>query len=163
MSSFNELGFKKPKQSIFRQRRRMKIEVEGKSMTEQSHKDSCDINTILRRYQKTGILEHVNKYQGKYMEYPDSTTFHDAMNLVAEANSLFESIPSQIRAEFDNDPSKFIDFMQNPDNREKMEDMGLSSEHLPLSEKEILAQEAAKAATKEPAAPPEPPPKEGSE
>lgn len=113
-----------------RKRRRVAISF-GESMTEQSHKKSCDINTILNRYKKTGIINHINNMQGKYEDYPSSIDFHLMQTKIAVAKSMFESIPSNIRAKFENDPGKFLDFASNPENREAMLEMGFSEEHLP--------------------------------
>ena len=34
--------------------------------TRQSMRDECDINAIMRKYIKTGAIDHVNKYSGEY-------------------------------------------------------------------------------------------------
>lgn len=100
-------------------------------LTEQSHKDSCDIHFILKKSEKTGILEHVNAHKGTYGDMPTGDEFHNHMNIIANAETLFETIPAKIRNEFENSPAKFLDFIQNPDNREKMEEIGFDSSHLP--------------------------------
>lgn len=114
-----------------RQRRRVSIGDFGEGMTEQSHKKSCDINTILRRFQKTGMLTHVNNMQGKYEDYPSSIDFQQMQNIIASAKSMFESIPSSVRTRFHNDPAEFLEFAQDPANRSEMLEMGFSEEHLP--------------------------------
>lgn len=104
------------------------------SMTEMSHAKSCDIHNIMKKYEKTGVLDHVSQYEGSYMDYGSIPDFHQAHKMIAEANSMFETVPARIRADFDNDPTKFVDFMQNPDNREQIEAYGLSASHLPQDE-----------------------------
>jgi phage internal scaffolding protein len=51
--------------------------------------------------------------------------YQDAMNTVAAANSMFEGLPSAIRNQFDNDPAKFINFVDDEANADKLVEMGL--------------------------------------
>ena len=88
-----------------KERRASRIDFkDDKGLTEQHHKDSCDIHTIMRKAHKTGLVEHVNQYQGTYMDMPGSVDFHEHMNIVAKANEMFESVPSEVRKKFGNDP-----------------------------------------------------------
>lgn len=114
-----------------RYRRKVYAQNDLPTLTEQAHKEQCEINNILKRYQQTGVLDHTNQHAGTYNDYVDAPGYQDAQNMIAAANSLFESLPSQIRLDMGNDPAKFVDFMQNADNREAMEAYGLSTEHLP--------------------------------
>ncbi|AXL14615.1 internal scaffolding protein [Microviridae sp.] len=111
-------------------RDRTKIADLGESMTEQSHKDECDIHNILRKFEKTGMINHVAKHQGTYGDYTNALGFQEAQIVIAEAQSMFETVPSKIREEFDNDPAKFLDFIQDDDNREQMSEMGFDTSHL---------------------------------
>jgi len=101
------------------------------SRTEQAHKDEVNIHHILKRFQKTGLVTHTNKHEGTYNDYVDAPDFQEAQQIIASANSLFESLPSSLRRKMDNDPQKFVDFMQNEDNRDEMAELGLSTAHLP--------------------------------
>ena len=94
------------------------------SRTKQSFKDECQIDRILAKYVKTGILEHVNKHQASYGEV-SGQTFHEAMNTVIEAQAMFMDLPATIRDRFANDPGNFLDFVANPANSEEMQEMGL--------------------------------------
>lgn len=119
-----------------RYRRKSTVKFPDPSLTEQSHAQSCKIQNIMSKYQQTGILTHVNTYQGTYMDMSGAPDYHEAQNIIAEANSMFESVPSSLRAKFNNDAAQFIEFMQNEENREKMEAMGLDSSHLPPKQQE---------------------------
>lgn len=100
-------------------------------LTEQSHKAACDIHNIMRKAQKTGLVDHVNEYKGSYMAMPNSVDFHEHMNIIAQANEMFESVPAEIRKKFGNDPGAFVDFMQDAANYERIQEMGLDPSHLP--------------------------------
>jgi len=95
----------------------------GEDMTKQSFKDECDINVIMKRYAATGILEHVREAAPRYL---DATTYdyQAAMNLVAEANSLFAGMPSELRERFGNDPAKLLDFVHDPKNAQESVSLG---------------------------------------
>jgi len=91
---------------------------------EQSHKDEVDINNIVKRHgldliQKTAALQTFT-----YDDNPNND-FSEIMNAVIKASKSFDSIPSDIRKQFDNNPAKFMDFIYNPENADQMVEMGL--------------------------------------
>lgn len=97
----------------------------GPSQTKQSFTKECDINNILKKYQKTGALDHVNKHEAHY-GFASSTDFTEAMETVARGQTMFNELPSTIRTKFENDPGKFLDFVQNPENKKEMQELGLA-------------------------------------
>jgi len=102
----------------------------GPSMAHQSAKRECDINHIMAKYQKTGLVDHVAKHQGDYSDLTDVPTYHDAMNKIISANESFSTLPSSVRKKFNNNPAEFLDFVSNPENVTEMQTMGL----LPIPE-----------------------------
>ena len=97
----------------------------GKSMTKQSMAAECDIHNILRGYHKTGLVSHVSKHQGNYEDLTSIPDYHESINFILEAQESFNSLPSHIRKRFHNDPQAFIDFVDNPQNRDELVSMGL--------------------------------------
>lgn len=97
----------------------------GPSKTLQAGAGECDINQIMAKYQRSGILEHVNNHGSTYGDMPQQEDFHAAMSLVASANSMFAELPSSVRAEFSNDASEFLDFVADDENRERLIELGL--------------------------------------
>lgn len=96
----------------------------GEGLTEQSHAKECDMNYILREYTRTGFIKHAKENQGRYDDI-SVQDFQTAMFQVTEANNMFNELPGHIRKEFENDTSKFLEFVQNPQNKEKMEQLGI--------------------------------------
>jgi len=92
--------------------------------TKQAFKDECDINTILKRFLRTGVLDFTNKREA---QYGDTTglEFNQAMQTVAQAKSLFADLPAGLRARFKNDPAEFLDFVQDDRNMEEARKLGL--------------------------------------
>lgn len=98
----------------------------GPGRTKQAFASETDINNIMRKYEKGEVIDHFNKYQGRYGDFINSPDYHTAMVRIAEANEAFQSIPARIRAKFGNDPAAFLEFAQDPENAEKMVEMGLA-------------------------------------
>lgn len=115
------------------------------SMTKQSHKKECDINQIMAKYQKSGVVTHVKTHGLHYGEY-DAIDFTDAMNTIAEGQSMFAELPSQARKKFDNDPAKFMEYVNNPENQEHLYELGLARPTNPVEET-VLPPKAPKEAT----------------
>lgn len=111
--------------TAFGERKRVSFETVGVSMTRQSFKKDCDINYIMAKYQKTGLIEHVNRYQGNYGDFLNVDDYQSSLIKVMQANDAFESLPSSLRKRFSNDPAEFLSFVQNPDNRDEMIELGL--------------------------------------
>lgn len=102
---------------------RLTLSFSGPGRTKQSFKDECDINIIMARYETSGVLEHMNRTEGRFL---DTTQFdyQDAMLLVAEANSIFQQMPARLRDQFDNDPAKLLEFVHDPKNLAESVAMG---------------------------------------
>ena len=97
-------------QTAYGPRERQNAPVAGISITEQHHKKSCDINSIVAKYQKTGLVDHINKHEAKYGDV-SGYDYKTAQDLVAEQKTIFYELPSQVRAEFDNDPANYLDLI----------------------------------------------------
>ena len=97
------------------------------SRTRQEFADECDINVLMRKFEATGVVSHVNERQPMYLDLSDGVPdLATALDIVREANLAFMSLPARARAEFDNDPVKFVAFAQDPENMQQMVDWGLA-------------------------------------
>jgi phage internal scaffolding protein len=117
----------------FSDRRTRRVQVDASLETpvvEQNHREACDIHHIMRKYERNGVLTHVRDNAGTYMELPSEVDFHLAMNQIARAQQSFESLPADLRKKFGNDPAAFVDFMQDGDNLDAIEKLGLDASHL---------------------------------
>ena len=100
------------------------------SLTKQSFKDETNINKIMEKFQRTGAIDHYAKYAPNYDD-ATSDDLHTSLNIIADANSMFEELPSSIRKKFENNPQKFLDFVQDPKNLEEMRELGLAEKKSP--------------------------------
>lgn len=92
----------------------------GPGRTKQSFKDQTDVNKIIQRYQKTGVMSHLEKHGAVYGEFGDYD-FHHHMQQLAKGKEIFEQLPSELRREFNQNPSEFFEFVNNPDNQERLD------------------------------------------
>lgn len=121
--------------SAYGPKARTGINITEPSLTKQSFTKECDINNILKKYQKTGAVDHVNKHEATY-GYASSMDFTEAMETVAKGQTMFDQLPSSIRTKFENDPAKFLDFVQDEKNKEEMQELGLAHKTKDKNEKE---------------------------
>ena len=125
VSDYPEPGQKVTAYTDYRGRKRMKVTLDcGEGLTEQSQAKQTDINYILREYTKTGFMRHSKEFEGRYDDVTGAD-FNDAMNLIADANTMFEELPSGIRNKFKNDPAQFLDYCQDPANTEALREWGV--------------------------------------
>lgn len=101
------------------------------SLTKQSEADACNINKIMAKYEKDGVLRHVNANQGFYADVSKMPDYQGCLAVVRQAEDLFMSIPAEIRAKFDHDPQKYFDFVSDPANGEEMIKLGLRQVKVP--------------------------------
>ena len=118
-------------------------------LTKQSFKDECNINKIMAKFQRTGMINHYSKHAPQYMNIP-AIEYHEALNMIAEANSMFAELPSSVRDKFANDPEKFLEFVQNPKNNDELVEMGLANPPLSSQEPDPPTKPSATAPTEPP-------------
>lgn len=99
--------------------------TETHSLAKQSFAAECDINNILKKFEKTGMVEHVKQHHGHYGDFIDAPDYLTAMTAIVEAQEAFDSLPANVRKRFANDPAQFLEFVHDPDNRDEMQKLGL--------------------------------------
>jgi phage internal scaffolding protein len=100
------------------------LHCEDASLAQQHYKEECDINTILEKFNITGLLPE-QPLSPRYGDFSGISDYHTALNRVIAAQDEFEALPAQIRARFDNDPAQLIEFLENSENRPEAEELGL--------------------------------------
>lgn len=101
-------------------------EEENENLAEQAHKKDCDINEIVRRIEKTNQSDaFIPRSQGIYGDFTQFTDFQQNLNLVIEAQDIFDSLRADIRKKFDNDPAKLMQFLDDNKNYDEAVALGL--------------------------------------
>lgn len=109
-------------------RRRVVLDCSNdEPITEQNHAAEVDINNIIKRH-GMDMIQKTTQLQGVEFQFDDVTgnDFQEAMQKITKAQQTFDSLPSQIRKEFDNNPAQFMDFVHNPENQDRMIELGLA-------------------------------------
>ena len=96
---------------------------------------------------ETGIMPQT-KANPKYADVSE-VDFQDMQNTLATAKTLFEELPEQVKARFNNEMHTFLNFAENPDNLQEMEEMGLAVKNERLAQ--ALQAEAGEETTSLPA------------
>lgn len=95
-------------------------------LTKREMAADADINNIMKKYESTGVLPIANK-KPIFGDFASIGTYQESLELVNYAQQQFDSMPAQLRARFQNDPGKFIEFAQNPANQEELYNLGLAT------------------------------------
>lgn len=107
-------------------RKRYQMIPEGHSLCKQSFQKECDINNIMKKFEKNGLVNHLNTHSGGYGNYIGYEDYHQSLNKILAADAAFQALPAQARKKFNNDPATFLEYAQNPDNLPGMREMGLA-------------------------------------
>lgn len=116
---------KEENQKISSARRKYQKVFTKPSLTKQSFRDECDVNQVMKRFEKTGVIDHQNPRKPVYADVSTFTDYQTSVGIVLRAHEAFEGLPSDIRAQFDNDPGKFLEFFEDPANENKAIELGL--------------------------------------
>lgn len=96
------------------------------SLTQQSQKDDADINVIMRRYASVGAVTVNQKPPPLSSDFAETFDFRTAMDTIRAAQLSFAALDADVRFRFRNDPARFIEFCENPDNLPELRKMGLA-------------------------------------
>lgn len=96
--------------------------------TQQHHKAECDINKIIEKYDKKGVITHISRFEAKFGDLT-GLDFKTMQDKVANALSMFEALPWKIKARFGNSPANLLEFMEHPENRPEAIKLGLIDPH----------------------------------
>lgn len=105
------------------------VDKSSNGRTKQSDEAEHNIQNIFAQYRKgRGELAHIREGLEEFRDVSNIPDFQTMLNMHAEARSLFEALPSEVRAACDHNPGNFIDFIDDPDNKEFAQKMGLFKE-----------------------------------
>ena len=105
---------------------RVTADPEGESLTQQHFKTKTDIVEIIKKHDRTGIIEHVQRGIAQYGDYSEVNEYREALDMVNNANASFMELPAEVRAMFGNNAGAFFEFATDPKNEAKMQELGLA-------------------------------------
>lgn len=123
--------------------------------------EDCDINVILDRFTKTGVLEHQAKYAGRYGDFLDAPqSLQEAKNQVRAAEEMFMTLPAKVREAYQNSPQVFLEAVDDAEQgdalaQDKLKALGVLSpkKSPPPAERSPTAPKEEPAPSKEPQVP----------
>ncbi len=134
--------------------------------TKQAFKNETDINQILKRAQKSGMISHLNKHEARYGDFANFDFFDAQLQLAAGA-TIFADLPVELRREFNQSPGEFFEYVNDPANVGRLNDLlpGLAEPgRQNISLRPVLADTPAETPPAIPEAmPPETPPEAAAE
>lgn len=106
-------------------RTKQSVVFEEPTLTKQSFKEQCDVNNILKKYLKTGVIEHAAHFKGDYGDFTTSLDYRSSLDALAAAEASFEALPSKVRKHFGNDPINLLRAVEDPSRKEELQKLGL--------------------------------------
>lgn len=100
------------------------LECLDPSLAQQHFKDETDINVLLERFKVTGQMPQGVRLP-TYGDFTGVTDFRSAQEAVLNARNAFMDLSASLRARFENDPQKLMDFLADPANSEEAVKLGL--------------------------------------
>nr|QJB19150.1 MAG: internal scaffolding protein [Microvirus sp.] len=98
----------------------------GPSKAKQSFAAECDVNRIMSRYHKTGVLGNPldtrRPYFGDFSSVPD---YQASLEFVRGAERAFLALPTSLRLRFGNDVQNILAFVADPANAKEAIELGL--------------------------------------
>lgn len=94
-------------------------------LTRQSDKKMSDINNILKKYSKDGVLPSTREHLARYIDNTQIPSLEDAHQVISEAKTLFMQLPAHVRKLMDNDPSKMEEVCKDPKYQELLVKEGI--------------------------------------
>jgi len=110
--------------------RRVAFITDAGSVVEGHHKNDVDINNIMKKFRVTGFVNS-NASEAQYGDFSDATDFHDMKNRIIEAERDFSKLPAYLRTRFGNDPGQLLAFLDDPENAQEAQQLGLIPKPVP--------------------------------
>lgn len=95
----------------------------GPGRTKQSFKDECDIQNILSRYHKTGMVSHLAAGVPRFVDVSEVGSYREAMERMLAAKDYFMKLPAKVRAEFNHDPAEYVELLSSEGAQERLEEL----------------------------------------
>jgi len=109
-------------------RNRVIVDCSGdKIRTKQSFKKEADINHIMARYVKTGLMnmDALKLREENFIDVSQMGDFQQAQEQLKNAEKAFMTLAVNVRTKFENNPAQLLDFLSKEENREEAQELGI--------------------------------------
>lgn len=91
----------------------------------QSEADQTDVNTIVARHQKTGVVNHLNGKPAMYGDFSQANDLKEALDLTMAAQEGFMELPAAVRRAAENDPRVMLEMLGSEEGTDVLVEAGL--------------------------------------
>jgi len=104
------------------------------TLAQQQFKDDSDPNFIMKQFARgIDITKYNVLHSPQYGDFTGVSDYQSAPNAVIQAELGFNELPAEVRARFENDPGRMLDFLNDPKNRDEASELGLLKPELSTS------------------------------
>lgn len=108
--------------------RRVSLEVNTEGVTEEHHAEHLSVAAILSRHGMEKIVQTATDALQYFDNSAITNDYQEALNLIGASDRLFQSLPSEVRAKFNHDPSKLMQLLSSPNSAQTLASMGIKYE-----------------------------------
>lgn len=94
------------------------------SLTDQSQAQDADINVLVRRWLRTGVMPQTRSV-GSYGDFTSVDDYQSALEAVRDAESAFLELPADVRRSFGNDPAALLRALDDPSQHAELVRLGV--------------------------------------
>lgn len=94
------------------------------SRTQTQFAERTDINNIMAKYRRTGIIDQINRKKGVYADISEVKDYQGSLETVMRAEKAFNALPAEVRNRFQNDPQQVINFVNDKKNKDEAIQLG---------------------------------------
>jgi phage internal scaffolding protein len=118
----NNIKINKP----YHDRNRITVGGFEPTITQQHLENETNINAIMARALKTGAMPAArHSAEAMFGDFSSGDDYQTMLNKVIALESSFDSLPSDIRNRFRNNPAMLLDFLSDENNRDEAIELGL--------------------------------------
>ncbi len=92
--------------------KRVQIDCSKGGRVKPSFKQDTDVNEIMRKYQRTGTIEHITQKTPMYGDFSQIVDYKTATDTVIQAKNAFMELPADLRASFTHDPQELLIYLE---------------------------------------------------
>lgn len=111
----------------FEFRERVQVFFDDDSLTKQQFKNDCDVNVILKKYGRHGVVPQFDYLKPQFGDFTTVEDFHSAIDRIMDSRAVFDRLPATLRARFKNDPALLLEFVADDRNYDEAVKLGICS------------------------------------
>lgn len=116
--------FKKPYEERTEDSRQLAM-FEDDGRTHQEFKEESNATRMLERYQNGGAPPSINPKEPMFGDFTAGYELRETLERTRAAQEAFMRLPVKVRGYAENDPARFLDLLNDPSEREHLEELGL--------------------------------------